>query len=197
MSAELVSRPGPPGVPHSFRDDLESSIYVLLWVTVMYSVVSDKCRVPPFLAHVLDAGGLTKKDFLISPTFLRYVQFPNRPALHTLIDNLAKLFKYRYEEEPTDSQRVRCEDLRLMAAQNSGSDFWQGYYEMDACRLYDLHKPKLNDHTATIELFNAALRDRSEWPVDDLAVKQVFEPYMPFDDDSEPTRKSDWSTGFD
>ena len=39
MSANLMSQ---PDVLHDFRDDLESSLYTLLWTTVMYSEVSDR-----------------------------------------------------------------------------------------------------------------------------------------------------------
>jgi hypothetical protein len=38
ISAELICE----GAQHDFRDDLESSVYVLLWMVLMYSAISDK-----------------------------------------------------------------------------------------------------------------------------------------------------------
>jgi serine/threonine protein kinase len=38
---------------HEFIDDLESSLYVLLWMVILYSPVTPKNRVPPFLATFL------------------------------------------------------------------------------------------------------------------------------------------------
>jgi hypothetical protein len=73
MSSRLINQ---PGVQHDFRDDLESSLYVLLWVVLMYSEVSDRDQVPLFLASVLDPqsynnkGSFAKEDFLKGQSFL-------------------------------------------------------------------------------------------------------------------------------
>jgi hypothetical protein len=63
-------------------------------------------------------------------------------------------------------------------------------YEKDACRRYDQWMLKLSDHAATIKLFDAALSDPSEWPANDLPVKQAFQPKPPTD----PVLKTGWST---
>ena len=79
MSAALINQ---KGVQHNFKDDIESSIYVLLWVILMYSEVSDRDRVPSFLSEVFDPqphgpfGGYGKLDFLKGRSFLDDVQFP-------------------------------------------------------------------------------------------------------------------------
>ena len=39
---------------HNFKDDLESSVYVLLWVALMYSEPSERDLVAAFLMNVLD-----------------------------------------------------------------------------------------------------------------------------------------------
>jgi hypothetical protein len=68
--------------PHSFQDDLELIIYVLLWMILMYSETSDGDWVPTFLSDVLDpqphgqSGGFSKADFLKAWTFLQQVYFP-------------------------------------------------------------------------------------------------------------------------
>jgi hypothetical protein len=66
MSARLI---GKMGGSHDFRDDLKSSIYILLWVALMYSACSDREPVPAFLEGALDPqprsnGGYSKADFL-------------------------------------------------------------------------------------------------------------------------------------
>ena len=103
MSSKLISQ---KIWQHDFRDDLESSIYVLLWVTLMYSSCSDVGQVALFMEGVLDpqphetGSGLGKADCLQGRSFLKQVNFPNRPNLHELIDKLAQLFAVRYEDAP-------------------------------------------------------------------------------------------------
>ena len=93
-------------MPHDFKDDLESLIYVLLWMTLMYLDCSDPKHVPSFLEGVLDpqphhnVGGFSKANFLIERTFLTQVYFPGQSALHKLIYDLAWLFAGCYEEAP-------------------------------------------------------------------------------------------------
>ena len=189
MSSRLITS---PGVQHDFRDDLELSIYVLLWMTLMYSEVSDKDQVPVFLATVSDiqpynhSGGFTRSDFLKGRTFLQEVKFPDRPALHKLINNLAILFASRYMVVPTPEQR-NISDRLWVVAENSHDP---AIYEQDYCKTYDALVAKLNNHTATIEYFESALKDHSKWPSNDLPVKQVFHP----EPSSEPVRKTGWST---
>ena len=194
MSAKLIKE---PGLEHNFVDDLESSLYVLLWVTLMYSEVSDRDQVPPFLASVLDPqpynnkGGFAKMDFLKGRSFLQQVQFPNRPALHRLIDSLAELFRYRYETQPTKSERAESNQLRAMLDTSSSTSplFWKAY-EKSSCRLYDVWMAKLENHHATIDLFITALSDRSGWPANDFPVQQVFQPKP----SNKPVLKTDWNT---
>jgi hypothetical protein len=80
MSARLIGLMD-PGV-HSILNDLESSIYVLLWMTLMYSKTSNYQVVPSFLSGVLDPqahgwnGGGGKAEFLVAQIFLQRVNFP-------------------------------------------------------------------------------------------------------------------------
>ncbi|KAN0120535.1 hypothetical protein V8E52_004362 [Russula decolorans] len=178
MSAKLIYD---PGALHNFRDDLESLLYVVLWTTLIYSEVSNKSQVMPFVTSVLDpqsyenSGGTTKEDFLKAQSFLLHVNFPNCLALHQLIRNLADLF------------REESNQLRL-ASHESQNTYVQNAYETHYCTRYDQSMLKLQDHAATIELFETALRYRSEWPDNDPSVKQIFQPKSPTD----LVRKTDW-----
>jgi hypothetical protein len=194
MSARLINPPD-HGVEHNFRDDLESSLYVLLWTTLMYSEVSHwhKNWVSSFLASVLDPqsydgdGSCGKQDFLKGQTFLSQVNFPNRPALHELVYNLADLFQFRYELAPTESQKEGHNELQALVGESSR--LYQAHY----CTEYYRSMDKLKNHAATIELFETALSDRSKWPANDCSVKQVFGPRPP----TEPVLKTRWrSTGY-
>jgi hypothetical protein len=173
MSSKLISQ---QNWQQDFRDDLESSIYVLLWVTLMYSGCSDQEHVAPFMEGVLDpqphcgGGGLGKADFLQGKSFLKQVSFPNRPALHGLIDHLAGLFAVRYEREPDIKARERFQQALFRAQdQPEQRDF---LYEISDIAWYDQRVNMLKGHEATIELFDKALADHSQWPAADGAVKQ-------------------------
>ena len=190
MSARLIYD---SGVLHDFRDDLESSLYVVLWTTLIYSEVSNKSQVMPFVNSVLNpqsyenSGGTTKEDFLKAQSFLVHVHFPNRPALHQLIRNLADLFRFCYEPEPTEAQREESNQLQL-ASHKFQNAYVQNAYEAHYCTRYDQSMLKLKDHAAAIQLFETALRYRSEWPNNDASVKQIFESKSP----TELVRKTNW-----
>jgi hypothetical protein len=181
MSARLIYD---PGALHDFRDDLESSIYVLMWTTLLYSEVSERDQVMPFLTSVLDprsynnTGGTAKEDFLKAQSFLQHVTFPNRPALHQLIINLANLFQHRYLPKPSDAEREVSRQL-LMTYEHTQNAYVKAAYEQQYPTKYDQSTRDLDNHAVTIELFETALRNHSEWPDSDPSVKQVFEPQRP------------------
>lgn len=198
MSSKLISQ---PIWQHDFRDDLESSIYVLLWVTLMYSSCSDAGHVVPFMEGVLDPqphgtrGGLGKADFLQGRSFLRQVDFPNRPTLHTLLDRMAHLFSVRYEAAPNASERKRFEKL-LMLAQKQPDEMADDVRDQSHVASYDQRVDALNGHEVTIELFNDALADRSQWPTADHAVKQDIYALSNLPRAGSQTLKTGWSTSF-
>jgi hypothetical protein len=162
---------------HDLQDDLESSIYVLLWMTLMYSFCSNASYVPDFLSSVLDPQPrgkfgcccLGKADFLQARTFLKQVDFPNRTALHTLILDLAKLFSVRYESKPIKAESANLADSDAIAMSLEDA------YESCLAVRYNQRIQNLTTHDYTISLFNAALLDRSAWPCNDFAVKQNFQ----------------------
>jgi len=79
MSAGLVSHKKDW---HDFQDDLESTLWVLLWITLMFSQVSNPDVVPTFLSNILNPrpylnnSSTGKMEFLIRCRFLSMVQFP-------------------------------------------------------------------------------------------------------------------------
>lgn len=172
MSARLIAH---MVGSHDFRDDLESSIYVLLWVVLMYSECSDRAQVPSFLSSVLDPqphgsiGGYGKADFLKGKTFLSQVKFSCRPALDTLLDRLADLFAVRYELAPTKGDRADSDKLR---ARVDSDPYLRSLYCESRTVVYDRRIRELSSHDATIALFETALSDRSQWPANDRAEKQ-------------------------
>ena len=197
MSANLIAQMH--GV-HCLQDDLESTIYVLLWITLMYSDTSDRDQVPLFLSGVLDPqprghiGGYGKADFLKARTFLQSVHFPGRPALHRLIDQLARLFAVRYEAKPTLSEETTSNFLKKKTEANpDDAEFVQAYHTTPAY-LYHDHINKLNGHQHTIDLFDEALRDRAAWPPNDFAIKQDFKSDTP--PPLHQVTKTGWDTTF-
>ena len=97
---------------HNFNDDLESTLYIMLWVALMFLECSDSTKVAGFVAIVLDPqlkDHITptytgKPDFLIGRAFLEQVKFPQRHHLNILLCNLAMLFLVRYEKAPTEKK---------------------------------------------------------------------------------------------
>lgn len=196
MSANLISQMNGKHTTHTLQDDLESSIYVLMWMTLMYSETSDKSQVPSFLSGVLDptpygvTGGFSKADFLKARTFLQRVALPGRPALHRLIIQLAELFAVRYEERPTPAQYADAEFLHKNIAINSDPGFEKAY-KGTVVFSYTQRIMALEGYQHTIDLFDEALRDSALWPENDHAVKQYFQTDQP---PPQQVIKSGWDT---
>jgi hypothetical protein len=163
MSCKLISK---TNWCHGFVDDLESTIYVLLWVTLVYGKCPQKAEARLFMRNVLDpqpicgVGGYSKADFLIGKSFLKSVKLPGRDQLVKLLLSLAFLFAVRYETNEND----------IMASSHLFGSL-SGVEQVPAG--HELRMKKLVDHEATITIFNEALADRSQWPLDDKAVKQA------------------------
>jgi hypothetical protein len=176
MSGKLITREE----PHSYRDDLESTIYVLLWVALMFSETSQPMNVALFMDTVLDPkmpAGIGedtsiypyKAEFLTQTQFLKFTKFPGRPCFHTLLTSLADLFAVRYEKVPigaSDLPRAR----KILDSFTNKID--QELFRSLPLFSYFERMAFLTNHDRTIELFNIALQNRSEWPVDDRAEKQ-------------------------
>jgi hypothetical protein len=104
-----------------------------------------------------------------------------------LISELAQLFVVCYQIVPTDKERDMAEKFRFYV--ESSSDWEEVYFTNHVC-IFDNHKAKLEDHSATIALFDDALSECSQWPDSDPGVKQLFTP-RPV---SEAVIKTGWHT---
>jgi hypothetical protein len=192
MSGKLVAGSG--GV-HTFQDDLESTIYVLLWLILLYSETSDRDQVLPFLSGVLDpqprktSGGHSKADFLQARTFLKDIRFPGRSALHCLIDELAYLLAVRYTKEPNEAQIAIASTLR--EAMKKDPDTFTAAYEDTYFCSYHRRMDALN-HQYVIDRFEEALQKTTEWLENDNAVKQQFQTGTSFNHNL--VTKTEWDT---
>lgn len=194
MSAALVSCMFQPMI-HDYRDDLESSLWVLVWLFLMYSPCSDQEQATLFLKDTLDGsitndkGSFNKADWLKGGTFPQKVTFDNRPALDQLVSDLVHLFACRYEQPLTSQELEAVNRLQQMLQIDP-----KGFEAM----MLDDHKPlriarglkSLENHEATINMYTKALTAQ-EWGSADPAQKQNLRP-----NELSPTQKtkSDWVT---
>ena len=174
MSGSLIAY----NEPHNFKDDLESTIYILLWVALTYSKCSDSGKVAGFLNSVLDpqprtgpSTYTTKPEFLRGATFLRQVKFPGRPCFDNLLLKLTNLFAVRYELPPCQADINLANDL-LHSSESRLNPNLKAMYETLPAISFQRRSQGLSNHTLTINYFNEALRDRSLWPLEDCAEKQ-------------------------
>lgn len=160
MSAGIVSG---KTLIQDHKDDLESSLYTLLWVMVMYSKCPNPDQASSLLSTIFEppATGIrvnfAKLDFLRGRSFLTEIDWPERRILIELLIQLAELFATRYVKVTTD------EGLSHLV-----------------------------DHEAIINLFDAALKDRSQWPDADVAEKQQYHRLKKVTDGLE--LKTGWNT---
>ncbi|KAI5990792.1 hypothetical protein EDC04DRAFT_2587756 [Pisolithus marmoratus] len=97
---------------HTFVDDLESSLYILLWVALMNIPSSFKSDIShsAFIVQTFNevSGGMAKKFFLLKQEVLRMEQplFPDYDALNSLLKALAKIFRSRYAEPPESDANI-------------------------------------------------------------------------------------------
>jgi hypothetical protein len=160
---------------HTFVDDLESTVYILMWMTLVYSSIDQPAQARLFLSNTLDPqpfggqGGHAKSDFLKGRSILKY-PFPGRDALHNLIDKLADMFSVRYSTL-SESEKVTSRFLKDLAENDPAL---RAAYEKSPEHFRNKKFEQLSSHDAAIDLFNTALRDRTMWPTNDAAEKQDF-----------------------
>lgn len=165
--------------PHTFVDDLESTVYILMWMTLVYSSINQPAQAKLFLSNTLDPqpvqgqGGLAKSDFLIGRSFLTQYSFPKRDALHNLIDKLADMLSVRYSTVTADDGEIH-KLLKKMVDHDPSSVELRQAYEQSKEHAKERKCAQLQSHDAAIKLFDIALKDASEWPTNDAAEKQDF-----------------------
>ncbi|KAG1788509.1 hypothetical protein EV424DRAFT_1550633 [Suillus variegatus] len=110
MSAHLVQH---KDAKHDVEDDIESSLYVVLWIALMYTMTH--LTIPARTLLVKDVfevdelegvGSSTKSGFLTSRMHFSKDVFVNRKPLDRLIVALAELFALRYTLVTQEQQDV-------------------------------------------------------------------------------------------
>ena len=141
----------------TFVDDLESVLYVILWLVLMYFPSSMMVeQLTAFVHGILDPkqysgmGGTTKADFLKGHTTLQGITFPNWPLLPALLLELVSLFAVRYKTLPIYTP------VMLVAFQIH----------------YQQRMKQLESHDHVIKLISDAIRDPQMWPTNDAAIQQ-------------------------
>ncbi|KIM78713.1 hypothetical protein PILCRDRAFT_10935 [Piloderma croceum F 1598] len=168
MSAALVQD---KKAPHTFVDDLESILYVILWIILLYSPSSlDTPSLTAFIQMVLDpaeyegTGGSCKKDFLIGHSVLQHLTFEGRPSLQPLLMDLATLFAVRYEPEPSARQNQVLASLKQFATLDPSM------FDHPVLNYYN-RLSYLKSHTHVIKLLIKHIEIES-WPRNDSAEQQ-------------------------
>jgi hypothetical protein len=176
MSAYLVQN---QNAPHVVEDDLESSLYVVLWAALKYSRthMTDARRTLLFkeifeTEEVEKTGSSTKQHFLIGRTDLaRSPVFIDCKPLDDLIVALAELFSHRYsvvslaswkayELYQQKDVRSLSPDIELLMKLNPAYTKMEG---MQGLKSHD-HVISIYDHHLGLD----------GWPSDDKAVEQVL-----------------------
>ena len=195
MSATLVANIFAPTI-HNFRDDLESSLWVLMWLFLMYSPCTNKEQAALFFNSTLDPqskslmGGYSKVDRLKGSTFSTKVSFEGWPALDKLIWQLAHLFASHYEMSLTADDKKSLEYMREIQL-NNPQLFTKLKLYNHLIWSHSLCLASLASHKATIEIFSLTVEDPDGWGAPDPAIKQNLRGDRP---SPTPSTKSDWTT---
>ena len=169
MSVNLIKN---HSANHTFRDDLESSFWVLLWTALMFSdtpLTSQERSNAIWETFESTPGSklnvITEQTLLLNNPEL----FPNRPALSHLLKDLAALFGASYYR-PKKANEL---DLLPFLEELSGEDLVKLQELKEALPIYQLTqaKQKLCDHKYTISLFDHYLQE-TDWPMADAAKPQ-------------------------
>ena len=179
MSANLVED---ASAAHMFQDDLESSLWLLLWTTIMFTqLLLSIERRSKFMRETFELGGQQKRSVLLSQTILdrdTYCDdfpndpqpplFPNQCSLYLLLRDLVDLFHNCYwRPEPADWRTLATVE-KFVAAQG---DIMQDIRENLPAYRYQQFQKRLQDHRYMIKCFARHLQG-NDWPQGDKAVKQ-------------------------
>lgn len=176
MSAYLVQN---QNVPHVVEDDLESSLYVVLWAALKYSRthMTDARRTLLFkeifeTEEVEKTRSSTKQHFLIGRTDIAHSPvFIDCKPLNDLIVALAELFSHWYSVVSPASWKAYelyqrkdvmslSPDTKLLMKLNPAYTKMEG---MQGLKLHD-HVISIYDHHLGLD----------GWPSDDKAIEQVL-----------------------
>ncbi|KAG1740422.1 uncharacterized protein EDB91DRAFT_1248302 [Suillus paluster] len=191
MSAHLVKN---STTNHTVEDNLESSLYVVLWTALMYkeSYMSIVDRTQ-FIMQVFDTDplrgseGFVKSNWLVARTYFPQDIFVGCKPLDNVVLELAQFFSHRYFTVPLDEQESLAQlQLSLKDALAKGghvrtaghqkmidviqSFMWESpaYKKEMGMKLLHLHDPVIKIYNKHLESFG--------WPDQDTATLQALHP---------------------
>ncbi|KAG1823059.1 hypothetical protein EV424DRAFT_1538710 [Suillus variegatus] len=187
MSAHLVKN---SRAIHAVEDDLESSLYVILWTALMYKEsymdVVDRTQ---FIMQVFDAdplvgsGGSAKSNWLVARTYFPHDIFVGCKPLDNIVLELAQFFSHRYSVIPLEEQETLVQ-LRLslkdaldevgpvrMPAHQKMIDAVQSFMQESPAYKKEMGMRILHLHDSVINIYDKHLGS-SNWPDKDAAVPQ-------------------------
>ncbi|KAI6018289.1 hypothetical protein EDC04DRAFT_2902334 [Pisolithus marmoratus] len=167
MSACLVED---ASATHTFKDDLESSFEVLLWIVVMFSESSLSIKsCSNFIRGTFESapGGEGKWSVLVLQQKLKEGLFPSQPSLYQLLKDLADLFAYDYYT-PGDS-----EEWNLLVFTEEPSAREKALMEELPIFCHKKSVERLQSHDYVIKHFATHLNS-STWPENDTAMMQLL-----------------------
>ncbi|KAG1797469.1 uncharacterized protein HD556DRAFT_1441030 [Suillus plorans] len=191
MSAHLVKN---SFAVHAVKDDLESSLYVVLWTALKYREsymsVIDRTQ---FILQIFDAdplvgtGGSAKSDWLVAGTYFPRDIFVGCKLLNNLVVKLAQFFSHRYSSVSPEAQEslVRLQlslqevldEARSVctAAQQKMIDVAQCCLLESSAYQKEIGMQILHSHEVIINIYDKHLGS-SGWPDKDAAVLQKMHP---------------------
>ena len=191
MSAALVAW---LSTEQNLMDNLESILYVLLWMGIMYSPCRDKEAVSAFINHCLNplvspnSNYTGKIDFIMSRTLFSIIRFPDRDGFLTLMDNLGSIFvacdrsimQHRPEQELAAQEDLSTYYAIIqVAAQDPKNILLQNLLHNNPIHKDFQSMEKLQSHSYIIELFTTLVNDDSKWTNDPPASVQDVTIFLP------------------
>ena len=165
MSANLIED---ASAVHTFQDDLESSFWLLLWATFMFTPSSlslvDRTK---FVRQTFKGAGQQKQSVLISQTILNCDEthapndviplFPDRPPLYWLLRDLADLFCNCYWKPDPADWRMLTTISKLVQVEGG---IMEDVITSLPAYCYQQFQEKLRDHNYTIDCFARHLEEQ-------------------------------------
>ncbi|KAG1878998.1 hypothetical protein F4604DRAFT_1923685 [Suillus subluteus] len=166
---------------HTVADDLESSLYVLLWTALKFTVTTlDIVDRTLLMTQVFD-GGSSKEGWLFSRTNLPRNAFVGRKSLDDLVDELCVFFSHR-NSKVTAKAIATLEALQLELEAESavkGRLYMavQAFRDETVAYKKEMGMKLVHSHDAVIKLYDKYLQAPG-WP-EDPAVEQAVLPIKP------------------
>ncbi|KAG1726334.1 hypothetical protein EDD22DRAFT_961450 [Suillus occidentalis] len=173
MSAYLVAH---SDAIHRVEDDLESSLYVLLWTALKHSIthmnIEDRTKL---LTQVFD-GGSSKEGWLMTRTHLPPDVFLGRKSLDNLVIELCTFFSHRYTKIP-DEEKVSLASLRSVLQKHKDGPLYmavQDYVEKSLAYKNEMAIKLLSSHDSVISIYDKYLQEPG-WPEDPAVEQEVLQ----------------------